>query len=154
MQYIFVFMLVFIGCASEPPPESRYSWQFYTDPKVSRETFSAQSVAILPTVSIDYDPKQEIYRQTLAGLLYTVLKKEPGAPQILSLDVAQSSINRNALWSDFQHMYNEYRVTSVLRKDILSKIGEAAGARYFFCHDCLGSSRRPLTAPLCWGYPF
>ncbi len=134
MRYILalmlLFMLAFISCASGPPPESRYSWQFYADPKVSPETFSAQSVAILPTVSIDYDPEQEIYRQTLAGLLYTVLKKEPGAPKILPLDIVQSSINRNALWSDFHLMYSEYRVTSVLRKDILSKIGEAAGARY------------------------
>jgi TolA-binding protein len=46
-------MLVCVGCASAPPPEARYSWEFYSAPKVSRETFPAQSVAILPTVSIE-----------------------------------------------------------------------------------------------------
>ena len=131
MRYLFVLVLILVsvGCASAPL-EARYSWEFYSAPAVTPETFSSQSVAILPTVSIEYDPSQEIYRETLAGLLYASLKKYPGGPRILPLDVVQSSINREALWSDFTLMYGEYQKTAVLRKDILSRIGQASGARY------------------------
>ncbi len=124
-------LLLSAGCASAPT-SSRFSWKFYSSPTISPETFSDQSVAILPTTSIEYDPSQEIYRETLAGLLYTALVKysNPDGPHILSLDAVQSSINKNELWNDFKLMYGEYQATAVLRKDILVKIGQAAGARF------------------------
>ncbi len=124
-------LLLSAGCASGPT-SSRYSWKFYSSPLISQETFSGQSVAILPTSSIEYDPSQEVYRETLAGLLYTALVKYagPAGPRIVSLDAVQSSINNTGLWSDFKLMYSEYQETSVLRKDLLAKIGQTAGARY------------------------
>ncbi len=124
-------LLLSAGCASAPT-SSRFSWNFYSSPLISQETFSDQSVAVLPTAIIEYDPSQEIYRETLAGLLYTALVKysNPDGPRILSLDVVQTSINNNELWSDFKLMYGEYQETAVLRKDLLAKIGRAIGARY------------------------
>jgi hypothetical protein len=94
-------MLVSVGCASASPPEARYSWEFYGAPKVSPETFTARSVAILPTVSIEYDPTQEIYRETLTGFLYTALKKYPSGPRILPLAVvrAESTETRSGVIS-------------------------------------------------------
>jgi TolB-like protein len=132
MRYVIVLalMLTFIGCASGPPKESQYSWEFYSAPKVTPETFKDQSVAILPTVSIEYDPVQEVYRETLSGLLYNALMKYPGGPKIVPLDAVQSVINRNDLWRDVMLMYSEYTDSSVLRKDILSKLGQALAARY------------------------
>lgn len=135
MRFAIVFSLVAVlllssGCATAPPAEARYSWMFYSSPTVTADTFAGQSVAILPTSSILYDPTQEIYRETLAGILYTALSKYPTGPRILSLDVIQSGINKGELWNDFKLMYNEYEVTAVLRKDILSKIGQSVGARY------------------------
>ncbi len=124
-------LLLSAGCASAPT-SSRYSWKFYSSPTISQEVFSGQSVAILPPASIEYDPSQEIYRETLAGLLYTSLIKYsgPDGPRILSLDAVQSSINNTELWDDFKLVYSEYQETSVLRKDLLLKIGQTAGARY------------------------
>jgi hypothetical protein len=122
-------ILALAGCAA-PPPEVEYSWEFYSSPAISRETFSGESVAVLPTVSIEYDPAQQVYRETLAGLLYVALKKYPDGPRILSLGDLQSSINENALWSEVKQMYSEYQETAVLRKDTLSKIGRAVDARY------------------------
>jgi hypothetical protein len=132
MRYVIVlaFMLASIGCASGPPKESQYSWEFYCAPKVTPETFKDQSIAILPTVSIEYDPVQEVYRETLSGLLYNALMKYPGGPKIIPLDAVQSAINRNDLWRDVMLMYSEYTDSSVLRKDILSKLGQALAARY------------------------
>ncbi len=103
---------------------------FYSSPTLTADTFAGQSIAILPTSSILYDPTQEIYRETLAGILYTALSKYPNGPSILSLDVIQSGINKDGLWNDFKLMYNEYEVTAVMRKDILSKIWQSVGARY------------------------
>ncbi len=126
----FVLILFAAGCASGPPAELKYSWEFYRAPAISPETFAGQSVAILPAVSITYDPTQEVYRGVLGGLLYSAFAKFPNGPKIVSLDEVQSSINKKALWSDFEVMYTEYSKTSVLRRDILSRIGQAAGARY------------------------
>ncbi len=118
------------GCSTAPPAEARFSWEFFRSPTISPETFFGQSVAVLPAVGIEYDATQEIYRETLAGLLYAALKKYPEGPRILSLGAFQSGINRSALWSDLMQMYNEYQKTAVLRKDILSKVGRAVDARY------------------------
>ncbi|MGE5174218.1 MAG: hypothetical protein ACM3MD_10370 [Betaproteobacteria bacterium] len=128
--FLMIVLLISAGCASAPPSEARFSWKFYSSPTISPETFSGQSVAILPTVSIEYDPTQEIYRETLAGLLYTALIKYSDGPRILSLDVLESSINKKELWNEFKLMYSEYQKTAVLRKDLLSQIGQAADARY------------------------
>ena len=123
-------LLMSAGCAPAPPSQSRYSWRYYTSPIISPETFTGQSVAVLPTASITFDPTQEIYRETLAGTLYRALIKYSDGPRFLSLDAVQSSINKEGLWSDFKLMYNEYKEMAVLRKDLLSKIGQAVGARY------------------------
>ncbi len=128
--FIVILSWVVAGCASGPPAESRFSWEFYSSPVISPDTFTNQAVAILPTVSIEYDPNQEIYRETLAGLIYTALAKYQDGPRIVSLDALQSSINKQELWNDIKLMYGEYQETAVLRKDLLSKIGQAAGARY------------------------
>jgi len=118
------------GCTTAPPSEAQFSWELYRSPALSPETFSGQSVAVLPAVAIDYDPTQEIYRETLAGLLYAALKKNPDGPRILSVSALQSGINRSGLWGDFMLMYTEYQKTAVLRRDILAKIGRAVDARY------------------------
>ncbi len=128
--FLVVMSLVIAGCASGPPAESRFSWEFYSSPTISPDTFTNQAVAILPTVGIEYDPNQEIYRETLAGLIYTALSKYQDGPRILSLDALRSSINKQELWNDIKLMYGEYQETAVLRRDILAKIGQAAGVRY------------------------
>jgi hypothetical protein len=123
-------ILALAGCATAPPPEARFSWVFYSSPTISPETFSGQKVAILPVVSIEFDPTQETYRETLAGVLYTALKQYSDGPRILSLDALQSGINKDGLWSRFMLMYAEYQKTAVLRKDVLLEIGRAVDARY------------------------
>jgi hypothetical protein len=130
-----VFVLIFFlfvsgGCASRPPVAVKYSWELYLAPNVSGETFKGQSVAILPPLSIEYQPSQEIYRETLAGLLYKAMKEYPESPTIIAMDAVQSAVNKSELWNDILQMYTDYHDSAVLRKDVLSKLGQAVNARY------------------------
>jgi hypothetical protein len=127
---LIIFLFVAGGCASRPPVAVKYSWELYLAPKVSGETFKGQSVAILPPLSIEYLPSQEVYRETLAGLLYKAMREYPESPTIIAMDAVQSAINRNELWNDVLQMYTDYHDSAVLRKDVLSKLGQAVDARY------------------------
>jgi hypothetical protein len=127
---LIIFLFVAGGCASRPPVAVKYSWELYLAPKVSGETFKGQSVAILPPLSIEYLPSQEVYRETLAGLLYKAMREYPESPTIIAMDAVQSAINRNELWNDVLRMYTDYHDSAVLRKDVLSKLGQAVDARY------------------------
>jgi len=122
--------LVSAGCTAGLPPESKYSWELYSAPKVSPTSFHGEKMALLPSAAIEFDSSQELYRETLAGLLAAALAKDPNSPAIVPLDEVQSSINRSGLWSDVLLMYTEYRNSSVLRKDVLNKLGQALQARY------------------------
>ncbi len=128
---ILVFTLLFsAGCASSSPVAAKYSWDLYRASNVSTETFKGQSVAILPPLSIEYLPAQEVYRETLAGLLYKAMREHSDNPTIIAMDAVQSAINRKELWNDVLRMYTEYHDSAVLRKDVLARLGQAVNARY------------------------
>jgi hypothetical protein len=130
MFVLIFFLFISVGCASGPPPAAKYSWELYLAPKVSGETFMGQNVAILPPLSIEYQPSQEIYRETLAGLLYKAMKEYPEGPTIIAMDAVQGAVNKGELWNDILQMYTDYHDSAVLRKDVLSKLGRAIPARY------------------------
>ena len=135
MRYKSMFVLIFIllfsgGCASRPPLAAKYSWELYLAPKVTSETFKGQSVAILPPLNIEYLPTQEVYRETLAGLLYKAMNGYPDGPTIIPMDAVQSAVNKSELWNDVLQMDTEYHASAVLRKDVLSRLGQAVNARY------------------------
>jgi hypothetical protein len=127
---LMLFLFISGGCTSGPPAAVKYSWELYLAPKISGETFKGQSVAILPPLSIEYQPSQEIYRETLAGLLYTAMREYPESPTIIAMDAVQGAVNRSELWNDILQMYTEYHDSAVLRKDVLLKLGQAINARY------------------------
>ncbi len=131
MRYRIVILLLMLaaGCA-KPPAETKYSWELYVSPNITADSFTGSSMAILPAVTIPYDPFQQIYRETLAGLLYEALKNQKTGPKILPLDSVQSSINKAELWAEYEKMIRNFTETSVLRKDTLQKMGRALGAKY------------------------
>ncbi len=151
---LMVVLTMSAGCASAPPKDVRFSWKFYSAPTLSPETFFGQSVAIFPTASIKYDPSQEIYRETLSGILYTALSKYSDGPRILSFDAVQSGINKKELWNDFKLMYSEYQKTAVLREDLLSKIGQAVGARYVIVPQLLRFQSETFDRAVIFGVSF
>jgi hypothetical protein len=130
VSVLIFFLFVSGGCASRPPVAVKYSWELYLAPNISGETFKGQSVAILPPLSIEYQPSQEIYRETLAGLLYKAMKEYPESPTIIAMDAVQGAVNKSELWNDILQMYTDYHDSAVLRKDVLSKLGQAVNARY------------------------
>jgi hypothetical protein len=125
-----IFLMVLAAGCAKPPAESKYSWELYVSPGITADSFTGSSMAILPTVTITYDPLQQIYRETLAGLLYEALKKQKAGPKILPLDYVQSSINKAEMWAEYEKMIRDFDETSVLRKDTLQKLGRALGAKY------------------------
>ncbi len=133
MRYRIVIILMVLaaatGCA-KTPTETKYSWELYVSPGITADSFSANSMAILPAVTIPYDPSQQIYRETLAGLLYESLKKQKAGPKILPLDYVQGAINKAEMWAEYQKMIKDFDETSILRKDTLQKLGRALGAKY------------------------
>ncbi len=131
MRYriVILLMLVAAGCA-KPPAEAKYSWELYISQRITADSFTGNSMAILPAVTITYDPSQQIYRETLAGLLYESLKKQKAGPKILPLDYVQGAINKAEMWAEYQKMIKDFDETSVLRKDTLQKLGRALGAKY------------------------
>ncbi len=128
---IILLVVLAAGCA-KPPGQTKYAWQLFSDPSVTASAFVGQSIALFPAVKIEWDPSQEIYRETIAGLLYESLSagSQKNAPHLIPVDVVQGRINAAGAWDDFMQMYREHETTSVLRKDLLSKIGVATGARY------------------------
>ncbi len=131
MRYqIVILLMVFAAGCAKPPAESKSSWELYVSPKITANFFTGSSMAILPAATIEYDPFQQIYRETLAGLLYESLKKQKDGPKTLPLDLVQSVINKAEMWAEYQKMIRDFDETSVLRKDTLQKLGRALGARF------------------------
>lgn len=123
-------LLVLVAGCAKPLPSSEYSWELYEAPTVTPETFTGQTVAILPAVKVEFDPSQETYREAIGGIMYAAITTNDGNPRILPLDAVRSLVNRADMWSDLQSMYKEYQNTAVLRRDVLAKLGKALGARY------------------------
>src|SRR3990172_3716296 len=69
MRYRIVIILMMLaaaaGCA-KPPAETKYSWELYVSPRLTADSFTANGMAILPAVTIPFDPSQQIYRETIA----------------------------------------------------------------------------------------
>jgi hypothetical protein len=126
---VILLLVLAAGCA-KPPAQTKYAWMLYSLPSATVGSFIGQSVALFPAAKIEWDPNQEVYRETIAGLLFATLSADKNGPQFIPVDMVQGRINAAGAWDDFLQMYKDYETTSVLRKDLLAKIGRATGARY------------------------
>jgi len=125
----FILVLLISGC-SKPPSSLEFSWELYKAPTVNADTFKGKKIAIMPTSRIEFDPTQQVYRETLGGLIYMSFNKYSLETSLLPVDATQSAVNRASLWSEVLEMYKEYEITAVLRKDTLAKIGRSLDAQY------------------------
>jgi hypothetical protein len=126
---LFILVLLAAGCA-KPPGAREYSWDLYTSPTMTSETFKDYKIAILPAARIQYDTTQEVYRETIGGVIYQSFIKHSNGRNFLPVAVTQSGINRAEIWSDVLEMYKEFETTDILRKDVLQKIGRALDVHY------------------------
>ena len=74
---------------------------------------------------------QEQDKQTLAfGFAKAMQERRPDI-RIVTLPETLSAINRANIAEDYKLMYVDYRDTGVFKRDLLKKVGEVTGARYW-----------------------
>lgn len=73
---------------------------------------------------------QEEDKQALALSFHEVLRQTRPDMGLVSLPVALTAVNRAGLAADYRRMLEDYRLTGLLDRDVLRKVGEVTGARY------------------------
>lgn len=73
---------------------------------------------------------QEEDKQALAFVFADVLTKKRPAVRVIALPKTLGHINRANLADDYRQMYDEYRATGILNKNLLAKVSELVGVRY------------------------
>lgn len=73
---------------------------------------------------------QEQDKQALALIFSDVLKEKRPDIHTVSLPETLGSVNRAGLTDEYTNMFKDYRITGILNRDILQKIGSVTGSRY------------------------
>lgn len=73
---------------------------------------------------------QEEDKQALALSFFETIRIARPDLRLVSLPTALTSINRAGLAGTYKHMIEDYRTTGLLDRDVIRKIGQAAGVRY------------------------
>ena len=73
---------------------------------------------------------QEQEKQAVALTFADVIKRERPGLRVVTLAETLGAINKAGLAVDYTRMYDEYRDTGLLTRDVLQRIGTATGTRY------------------------
>lgn len=73
---------------------------------------------------------QEQEKQAVALTFADVIKRERPGLRVVTLAETLGAINKAGLADDYKRMYDEYRDTGLLTRDVLQRIGAATGTRY------------------------
>lgn len=73
---------------------------------------------------------QEQEKQVVALTFADVIKRERPGLRVVTLAETLGAINKAGLAKDYTRMYDEYRDTGLLTRDVLQRIGAATGTRY------------------------
>ncbi len=73
---------------------------------------------------------QEEDKQALALSFFEVIETARPDLKLIPLPMALTAINRAGLAGEYRYMLDDYRMTGMLDRDGLKKIGQATGARY------------------------
>ena len=74
---------------------------------------------------------QEQEKQAVALTFADVIKRERPGLRVVTLAETLGAINKEAgLADDYKRMYDEYRDTGLLARDVMRRIGKATGTRY------------------------
>jgi hypothetical protein len=73
---------------------------------------------------------QEEDKQALALSFHDVMQKARPDLRIVSLPMALTAVNRAGLAGEYRRMLEDYRLTGLLDRDVLRKVGEVTGSRY------------------------
>lgn len=73
---------------------------------------------------------QEEDKQSLALSFHDVMQQARPELRIVSLPMALTAVNRAGLAGEYRRMLEDYRLTGLLDRDVLRKVGEVTGCRY------------------------
>jgi len=73
---------------------------------------------------------QEQEKQAVAFTFADVIKRDRQGLRVVTLAETLSAINKAGLADAYKRMYDDYRDTGLLSRDVLKQIGAATGARY------------------------
>lgn len=73
---------------------------------------------------------QEEERQAVALVFAEVMQKERKAVRVVPLAQTLSAVNKAGLAEAYSRMYNDYRDTGLLKRDVLQQVGAVIGVRY------------------------
>jgi len=73
---------------------------------------------------------QEQEKQAVALTFADVIKRERPGLRVVTLAETLGAINKAGLADDYKRMYDDYRDTGLLARDILRRVGAATGTRY------------------------
>lgn len=73
---------------------------------------------------------QEQEKQAVAFVFADVIKRERQSLRVVTLAETLGAVNRAGLADDYRRMYDDYRDTGLLSREVLRRVGAATGARY------------------------
>ena len=73
---------------------------------------------------------QEQEKQAVALTFAQVIKSERPALKVVTLAETLGAINKAGLTDDYKRMYDDYRDTGLLTREVLRRVGAATGTRY------------------------
>lgn len=73
---------------------------------------------------------QEQEKQVVAFIFADVVKRERQNLRVVTLAETLGAVNKAGLADDYKRMYDDYRDTGLLSRDVLRRVGTATGARY------------------------
>ena len=73
---------------------------------------------------------QEEDKQSMALSFHDAMQKARPGMRVLSLPVTLTAVNRAGLAGEYRRMLEDYRLTGLLDRDVLVKVGKLAGVRY------------------------
>lgn len=74
---------------------------------------------------------QEQEKQAVALTFADVMKRERQGLRVVTLAETLGAINKAGLADDYRRMYDDYRDTGLLSREVLRRVSAATGARYF-----------------------
>lgn len=126
MALVIGMLTVLGGCATAFSIQTKGSVQVSVL-TLSRLSLEAHGLAFLTPSSVT---GQEEDKQALALSFFEVLNTARPDIKAIALPVALTAINRAGLAAEYKHMLEDYRMTGLLDRDGVRKIGQAIGVRY------------------------
>ncbi|MFO7738511.1 MAG: hypothetical protein R6V46_08560 [Desulfatiglandaceae bacterium] len=115
---------VLAGCASRPQVHSTAQHRAFS---LRANDLETHGLAFITPSTVT---TQEEDKQALALTFAETMMKERPEIKCVTLSETLGAINRNGLAEAYKLMFEEYRYTGILRRDVLQKVGNVAGSRY------------------------